>query len=103
MEEAGLYPTGNHCTAVLRCMLLYQIPYMHISNAYHSWGYALKGRQREFNWDVEDGAFLLLACCREAGEDHTNAKVDSKCSLEMLHVLLLTGRPEGTCGRERWR
>lgn len=51
-------------------MLLYQIPYMHISNAYHSWGYALKGRQREFNWDVEDGAFLLRACCREAGEDH---------------------------------
>lgn len=67
----GSWAVSNHCsTAVLRCMLLCLIPYMHISNAYHSLGLCT---ERETAWiQLGCGGWSIpfAACFREAGEDH---------------------------------
>lgn len=91
MGEAGLYPTTAACCFAWSPICISLTPIT-------PRGYALKGRQREFNWD---GAFLSLHVFVKLVKT-TNAKVDdSKCSLEMLHVLLL-GRPKRKDGGKNW-
>lgn len=58
----GSWAVSNHC-----CMLLCLIPYMHISNAYHSSGLCT---ERETAWIQLGWSIPFAACFREAGEDH---------------------------------